>query len=417
MKSKWGRILARAGLVLGVLILLSALISFFFPLSGLRERAARELAANTGAQVEIGSARLRWWPRPGISLGQIRMQGTGSALARRTGAANQLGDYSLRLKSLALGVAVGPLLKREIRVDVLRLKGLHLEASYQGRPYRLVESSLAIHQLRLPWDRVARDQGIVPEDLIFSFTGKSEALWASGLEFREVVFSGDLDAGILTVESFESRLGTGGLRGNLEIDFERDPAGVLDFEAEVRDIPGQDLWPGLSPGLTGILEGDLDATVRGGCRLGSEDRIRQTLSLTGQVHLGTGVLHARRFLTGVSSYLGQRQDLQDVQFHSLDHSLMVGQGRYVVESLRIDGVDTDWTGHGSVGLDGSLDLNLQIKLPPGFTPELGQWTFLANSFRDGDGRVNLPLQLTGPVARPRVGLDFRSLSAPGGWAP
>jgi len=136
-----------------------------------------------------------------------------------------------------------------------------------------------------------------------------------------------------------------------------------------------------------------------------------TLDLTGNAAMGEGLLRAGDWLAGVAPYLGERQDLKDVRFDGLDHAYRLENGRYLVQDLRIEGQDTKWQGNGWVGLDGTLDLTLQVKLPVGFTPDLGQWSFLADTLRDEEGRVQLDLRLTGQSARPAVGVDLTRLKA------
>jgi hypothetical protein len=89
----------------------------------------------------------------------------------------------------------------------------------------------------------------------------------------------------------------------------------------------------------------------------------------------------------------------------------VEQERYVTETLEIDGHDTDWQADGWLGFEGGIGLNVGVRLPEGFTPDLGGMSFLAETLRDPEGRVNLGLKLSGRAAAPTIGLDFRRLGA------
>ena len=57
-----------------------------------------------------------------------------------------------------------------------------------------------------------------------------------------------------------------------------------------------------------------------------------------------------------------------------------------------------------------MDLAVHIKLPTGFTPNLGSMSFFAEAMRDRERRVNLDLRLTGPVDAPEVTLDLAAMS-------
>ncbi len=61
---------------------------------------------------------------------------------------------------------------------------------------------------------------------------------------------------------------------------------------------------------------------------------------------------------------------------------------------------------GWLGLDGTIDLGLSVKLPAGYTPSLGDLSFLAEGLRGDDGRVQLDLKPTGQSRKPTVGLDL-----------
>ena len=79
-----------------------------------------------------------------------------------------------------------------------------------------------------------------------------------------------------------------------------------------------------------------------------------------------------------------------VRFREFLQDIDVNQGRYHLNSLLLTGPDTDWQGNGWLGFDGSLDLNLHVKLPAGFTPKLGDLSFLAENMRGDDGRIQIP---------------------------
>ena len=135
----------------------------------------------------------------------------------------------------------------------------------------------------------------------------------------------------------------------------------------------------------------------------------RTLIVRGRMGGGPGVLHASDWLTEATPYLGDRQDLKDVGFRDLVHQFEFSQGRHQFQELTLSGGDTEWTGSGWLDLEGNIALGIGVKLPSGFTPDLGDFSFLAESLRDSEGRINLPLKLTGRAARPTVGVDFARL--------
>jgi len=159
------------------------------------------------------------------------------------------------------------------------------------------------------------------------------------------------------------------------------------------------------------LTGDADV----GMPLGGDGGLD---ALTAAAHLttGEGLLRAGPWLGDVGPYLGDRQDLVDIRIATSRLAVRLEDGRCLVDTLVITGPDTDWDLAGALGLGGAdgataaMDIAVQIKLPPGFTPNLGSMSFFAEAMRDRDRRINLDLRLTGPVTGPDVTLDLAAMS-------
>jgi|GEM_PF-1946515 len=421
------KLIRRLVILLAILLVVSLLVMLaaaaFLPKETVRDRIIAEVAGATGAEVSLGSASVRLFPRLGITLDEGRIVGTGAALQQQTGADNILEFYEIQLKRLDVTVALKPLLKKQIRIETIQLSGPVIAVAWQGGDLRAEDYSLQISELSLGVDaaRASADAGaggsdrdsppgeMIPQDLDLDFLARVEVLHFQGAPYLEASLQGDLSERVVTVESFSAGRGTGLMTGDLELDYDRDPWGKLTFNAQAADVPAGLLLEPWVPDLAARLDGALSADVTGGCDLRDPDTTLRTLDLTGSLVSGEGVLRARDWLRDVAPYLGDRQDLQDIRFRDLTHAFRIERGRYLVQDLRIVGVDTDWTGTGWVGLNDTIDLALQVKLPAGFTPDLGQWSFLADTLRDEEGRVQLDMQLTGRAAKPRVGVDLTRL--------
>jgi hypothetical protein len=158
--------------------------------------------------------------------------------------------------------------------------------------------------------------------------------------------------------------------------------------------------------LAEIWTGTLSARAVGSCDLADPQAIRNSLDLAGDLRGSDGIIDLRQQLADVSRYLGDRQDLLRVRYSQASHRYRLQEGRISIDGLRIDGRDTDWRGEGWLGLDGTLNLDLNVRLPAGFTPDLGDMTFLAETLRDQDGRIALDFALSGDVRRPTVRLKL-----------
>ena len=247
---------------------------------------------------------------------------------------------------------------------------------------------------------------LIPSDLAVDFSARVERLILQKAVYTAAEAQGILRERVVTVPRIAARRSTGAITGRAVIDYNADPYGRLTFAAQLRDVPTEALLEPYAPALAPFWDGTASARLEGGCRLESGDVALATLDLTGVLNSSDGVYHAQELLAGVAPYLGARQDLQDVRFKRLVKKFKVRQGRLIIDSLRVDGLDTDWSGSGWVSFDGKIDMDLAVKLPPGFTPDLGDLSFLAAGLKGDDGRIELDLRITGRSARPTVALDL-----------
>jgi hypothetical protein len=233
--------------------------------------------------------------------------------------------------------------------------------------------------------------------------------------YEDVEVEAELDGRLLELTTIRSGRSGGTIAGTAEIDWGGDPWGELVFDFTTEGVPAGALLEPWAPDIARRLDTTLVGEGNGRCGLRDAATATATLDLTARAGAGDGVLHAADWLREAVPYLGDRRDLVDVRFRGLDHAFRIERGRYLVQELVIDGLDTDWRGDGWVALDGAaMDLDLHVRLPEGFTPDLGNWSFLADTLRDRDGRVNLDLRLTGPTRRPGVSLDLTQLKAGAG---
>ncbi|MBE0566913.1 MAG: AsmA family protein [Krumholzibacteria bacterium] len=413
------RVLRRLGVLVGVvaalLIVLAAVVPMLVSADAVRDRLLPQAEAATGARIALDEAQLVILPRLGLKLRSGRIEGTGQGLREARGRDWGIESYLLEIDEVEVGAALWPLLSRRLEVRQVRLSGPQLRLVRDGRvtvaqDYRLVLRDLALGPAAAPVPGAPPGDAI-PADLACRADLAIGRLAHGDVVYDDVTAEAALEDRVLEVPRFAARLGGGALSGSAAVDWARDPWGELVFAWEAAGVPAADLLGPWVPELARRLEGTLDASGRGSCSLRDRDAALASLDLAGTASAGAGVLHAADWLRDVSPYLGNRQDLKDIRFTELGHAFGVERGRYVIEDLAIDGPDTRWRGAGSVGLDGSLDLALQVTLPPGFTPDLGQWSFLAETLRDRDGRVQLDLVLGGRAERPSVGLDLSRLKA------
>ncbi len=247
---------------------------------------------------------------------------------------------------------------------------------------------------------------LIPADLELVVKTTVAKVMLMKTPYTSVGLSGNLAHKVLTVTALDADLGGGDITGTGNVDYATDPQGVATFTLDASQVPASALLAPYVPQLAAIWTGNLQAHTSGSCRLGDKARITSSLAMTGMLDGANGRIDLKDMLGGLEPYLGTRADLLHVVYNKCKESFRIEDGKIKLSNLDIDGKDTDWTGSGSVGLDGALDLEFHVKLPPGFTPDLGDASFLADGLRDGDGRIGLDVKLTGNSRDPEASLDL-----------
>jgi hypothetical protein len=247
---------------------------------------------------------------------------------------------------------------------------------------------------------------LIPVDLAVDLDARLDRLVFLKAVYTQVEAGGTLRERVIDVPRLSARLDRGRIDGSARIDYASDPYGKATWEAQVQDAPASALLSPYAPDLAGLWSGALRADLAGACSLADAEAIRNSLTLEGDVAGTDGSIDLRQSLGDVSQYLGSRQDLLRVVYDGIDQHLKIREGKVIIEGLRVDGKQTDWRGDGWISLDGRIEMGLNVKLPAGFTPDLGDLSFVAEALRGDDGRIALDLLLTGPSARPKVSLDI-----------
>lgn len=427
----------RPGTVSLSLVLGLGLLLWLFPVPLPRGRVVDPLAARLaeqfGAEVRLEGAGLRLLPRPSLRLGPgsvvraavpaaVPATGTASPQAAVPGIDGRWarGELTLALLPLAQGkmVAAGG-----------KVSGadLVLEGSAGGPTWRIAGAEIELRGLHLDLRALAvRLQSGLPADLpaVFSaVSGGTDAtggfdLSAQSLEFgqgtyQNVMARGEFKSRILEVEDFAVGCGGGRVQGTATLDHTVEPKGRLAVQAALAAVPAEAILRPWAADLGDQLDLTLDGKIHAELNLGQEDVAVRTLTATGTLGGATGTVHARPWLTDVAPYLGQRQDLQDIRTEAWTLDFQLTERRCQVD-LDLRGPDTNWQGQGWIGLEGAMDVGLRVALPPGYTPELGQWAVLAEMLRDKQRRVNLSFRLSGPFEDLQFGLDLAGMLSGGG---
>lgn len=427
-----GRPKARGRRALGALVVLALLVAAVMigvprlvPGDRLTAQAAEALAAATGARVTVEAASATLVGGPGLRLRGVRLE------------ANEA--WQVTLETAEVSLAVAPLLGRDLVIDRLVATGPAATALAGGRAVALTSFTLEANGLGLALTVPAAEAG--PSGAA-SAAGPG-ARWPEGLRGTVKLRAAQVDIGGFTLADVEAVVRPQGRRlvidavtatcggGDLALDGEVDLGAVpaaWDGSLQLAGVDAAALLGEWVPTVASQLDTRLTGEVRAGGVMAAGDVIAGDVAagdvalaaLRAEAHLGVGggVVRAGPWLESAAPYLGARQDLVDVKVAEGRLAARIAEGRCLVDTLVLRGPDTDWTVAGVLDLVAppgtatgpAIQMGVHLRLPPGFTPELGSLTFFAEAMRDPEGRINLDLGLRGPLANPAVTLDLAAMS-------
>lgn len=241
-----------------------------------------------------------------------------------------------------------------------------------------------------------------------------------GLAAREVKSAGYTLRGVQTravlvnqqlrMNDVEATLGTGKITGTAGVDWTKEaPAWETDLIADA--IPAAALLEPVAPVLAQALSTQFSGTIDlDGPLSAAPEQILAALTGLADLRAANGSVAAEDLLgPKVSQFLGKNADQwKKLNFNALDAILEVRDGRVFFDELVIRGT-TNVTAGGSIGLDGTTDVRLDVRLPAGVTPELGALQPVADFLKDDAGRIAFGVNVTGAGPKPKVQIDLAEL--------
>lgn len=138
-----------------------------------------------------------------------------------------------------------------------------------------------------------------------------------------------------------------------------------------------------------------------------KETLLKALQLEGEVKLLQGAVSGVTMLDQVAWFLDS-PDLKALTFRGFQGSYRLRNGRAQLDS-QMDGSQVRMAPKGTVGVDGSLDLQLETRLSPDVMGRMGASDRLKQAFVDSSGWGVLPLQVSGNLTSPQVGFNTEAL--------
>lgn len=407
----------------GSLLVVAALSLMEFDASRLGRAVLERAGAVTGARVTARAFRLR--PLTGLVLEDVE------AAATFTG-----GSAAVSVDRLVLDHRLSRLLAAELAVDrlVLRRPRIRLmgEPAPRGSPARTaaVPGAAGLGWLSLRISRIDVEDGTIE----LQAAGQPHPVLVKGLELRlrdvgldpagttvmtslrgvgdvrvaEVAFarSRALDlrgsvrvgGGRLKTDTVRFRTDQGPFEATLDADLGRLPLTyALTLQGDPLDVSGM-------TGARGFGAGTLRLEARG---VGPE---AEGVEGRGDLRLRAGTLPAAPVLLAIEQVLG-RKGVIGAGYRTTDAPFRIEHGRVILDRFELQ---TDVVGMEAAGwasLAGPIELSLAVRAPRQGLAVHGVAADVLDLMTDEQGRVIVPLKVTGTPGAPRVSPDASALAA------
>ena len=243
-----------------------------------------------------------------------------------------------------------------------------------------------------------------PLDLPITLSGTAtikQALYR-GLVIDSLQARYRLEDNLLQIEELTGQVAGGSFRKTASIDLGR-PGFAYRAKLSTRKIQADPLLSAFAPMAAGTVFGllNLDLDLAG---QGTELTVlRKQLSGQGELLLQEGRLTGSNLVKGLSDFL-DLPELSVMGFDQANGRFAINQGRLDLTSTLIS-QDLRMAPRGDVGLDGTLDLALDLRLSPDLTEKLDSSGRFAHLLVDADGWGQVPLKSKGSLTRPSFTLD------------
>ena len=180
-------------------------------------------------------------------------------------------------------------------------------------------------------------------------------------------------------------------------------------------IQGMHLGPALNAVVTTPLSisgtAGADFVVQG--RGLSVPDLTKSLDGTGHVAVKDGRIEGVNLLQEALSILNvvglSPENANATAFSTIETDLAIKQGTIYVQRLLMDSHDFQATGGGTIGFDQMLNLTVNLNLSQDLSQEIAR-SSPAAKLAMKEGRLSLPLMITGTAQAPLYGLDMKSLT-------
>ncbi len=247
-----------------------------------------------------------------------------------------------------------------------------------------------------------------PLDLPITLSGRAsiKQVLYRGLNIDDFQARYSLKNNVFQLQEMTGQVAGGSFTNTLTVDLGR-PGYTYQAQLVTQGVQTDPLVTAFVPKAAGTLFGllNLDLDLQGA---GTEWKsVRRKLTGKGELALQEGRLTGSNLVKELADFLG----LSELSVMGFDRA----SGRFAINNGRVDltstmtSQDVRLAPEGDVGLDGTLDLGLDLRLSPDLTKKLDGSGRFSQLLVDADGWGQVPLKIRGSVVQPSFALDSAML--------
>jgi len=212
--------------------------------------------------------------------------------------------------------------------------------------------------------------------------------------------------GILHIGEMGAVAMDGSLTGAAELDLNQ-PEPAFKGNVDLSSVEASKLCSTLAHGAE-PLSGKLRSSVEFAGSGFDWNVLKNTLTADGDYALTNGEVKETPLTGAIATLLGMPQ-LRNIAFNDLSGTFKVLEGGKVNLQSSLQAADLQAQTSGNLGLDGSLDFPLTLKLSPALSSKLGGQAKFTKFLQDSEGNTVLNLKIAGTIDSPRPVIDAGSV--------
>ena len=223
-----------------------------------------------------------------------------------------------------------------------------------------------------------------------------------GLNVTDFALLYHLENNIVNINEISMQVAGGTIKGKGWIDLGQADMGY-NADVSVDGTQTDDLVSALFPKAANTIFGNLflNAKLSGsGIDLSG---IQKSLTAQADMRMTQGKLTGIGLTRGLAAFLNA-QSLQVLDFDAIKGNIRLDNGKFVLDT-DYNSKDLRMNPTGTIGLDGSIDLSLNMRLAPEIAARIKGNQLVSQVLTDQEGWALLPLDVAGSLKDPRFALD------------